>query len=132
MTAFFNKIFHLDLVTIYYMQRPSSGWVLVGLPNVEIQVMRMPGIPIGVGVQLPDHIKRSKSIVGLTHDIRNKRPFLDNLCLFRCLALFFKPPEQTFRTALRSQDKSAKVIRLSDLNHENVLHLIFSKIILHL
>ena len=55
---------------ITYMQRPSSGWVLAGLPNVEIQVMRMPGIPIGAGVQLPGYIKKSKSIVGLTHEER--------------------------------------------------------------
>ena len=133
--------------------------------------MRMPGIPIGAGVQLPDHIKKSKSIVGLTDDIAHKQPFLDNLCLFRCQALFFKPPEQDLRTAVRSlerpandfrrkleqhtgksyedevevsmlgdvenlfnvainvyslqEDKSAKVIRFSDFDHdeENVLHL---------
>ena len=151
------------------MQRPSSGWVLAGLPNVEVQVMRVPGIRIGAGVQLPDHIKRSKSIVGLTRDKINCHAFEDNLCLFRYLALFFKPPEQDFRTDLRSlerpvndfrrqleqhtgksyeegvevsmlgdvedffnvgidvyplqEDKSAKVIRSSDHDYENVLHL---------
>ena len=91
---------------IYYMQRPSSGWVLAGLPNVDIQVMRMPGIPIGAGVQLPGHIKKSKSIDGQTDDIAHKQPFVDNLCLFRCL-----PPEQDFRTDVRSLERPANDFR---------------------
>ena len=103
MTDCFNKIVSLDLANTYYMQRPSSGWVLARLPNVEIQIMRMPGIRIGAGVQLPDHIKRSKSIVGLTHDKMHSHACEAKLCLFCCLALFFKPPEQRPANDLRRQ-----------------------------
>ena len=53
MTTFFNKILSLQLTDKYYFQRPSSGWVLAGLPNLEIRVMRLRGVPIGAGVQLP-------------------------------------------------------------------------------
>ena len=38
MTNFFNKISSLDLANKYYMQRPSSGWVLAGVPNIEIRI----------------------------------------------------------------------------------------------
>ena len=89
MTTFFNKILSLQLTDQYYLQRPSSGWVLAGLPNLEIRVMRLRGVPIGAGVQLPAHIKNSKSIIGLTRDKTHGHDFEDNLCLFRCLALHF-------------------------------------------
>ena len=44
----FEKIVSLDLGEIYYLRRPTSGWVLVGLPNVQIYIMRMRDIPIDV------------------------------------------------------------------------------------
>ena len=100
MTDFFDMILSLNLAEKYYFQRPSSGWVLVGVPNVEIRVMRIRGVPnvgvmsirgvpIGAGVQLPAHIKNSKSIVSLTRDEHNGHNYNDNLCLFRGLALHF-------------------------------------------
>ena len=55
MTDFYNKILSLDLTDKYYFQRPSLGLVLAGLPNLEIRVMRLTGVPIGAGVQLPAH-----------------------------------------------------------------------------
>ena len=33
-----EKIIDLDLTISYYMKRPSSGWMLAGLPNVEIKI----------------------------------------------------------------------------------------------
>ena len=35
---FFDRILSLNLTEKYYFQRPSSGWVLVGLPHMEIRV----------------------------------------------------------------------------------------------
>ena len=90
MTTLFNKISSLDIANRYYMQRPSSGWVLAGVPNIEIRIYRFHNIPIGAGTVLPPHIKRSKSIIGLTHSQgKRTRPYEDNFCLFRCLALCF-------------------------------------------
>ena len=48
----------------------------------------MTGIPIGAGIQLPDSVKNSKSIISLTRD-KTHFDFDDNKCLFRCLALHF-------------------------------------------
>ena len=90
MTNFFNKILILDLPNRYYMQRPSSGWVLAGVPNMEIRIYRFHNILIGAGVDLPVYIKRSKSIIGLTHHDSKKYAYEDNFCLFRCLALCFE------------------------------------------
>ena len=89
MTDFFNKIFSLDLLNNYYLKRPSSGWVLAGLPNVEIRIYRMRRVPIGTGVELPAYVKMSKSIISLTHHKTKNYAYEDNLCLFRCLTLHF-------------------------------------------
>ena len=89
MSDFFNKISGLDIANRYYMQRPSSGWVLAGVPNLEIRIYRLHNIPIGAGTELPAYITKSKSIIGLTHHKSKNYRYEDNFCLFRCLALYF-------------------------------------------
>ena len=61
----------------------------MGLLNVEIRVMKIRGVPIGTGVQLPAHIKNSKSIVSLTRDDPHGHKYNDNVCMFHCVALHF-------------------------------------------
>ena len=39
--------------------------------------MRLRGVPIGAGVQLPAQIKNSKSIIGLTRDKTHAHDFED-------------------------------------------------------
>ena len=84
LTDFINKIINLDLTTNYYLKKPSSGWVLARLTNVEIQVYQLPNTPIGFAINLPDYIKKSRSINALTHN--SGKPYNDNKCFFRCLA----------------------------------------------
>ena len=52
--------------------------------------MRLRDVHIGEGVQLPGHIKNSKSIISFTHSKTHGHEFADNLCFFRCLALHFE------------------------------------------
>ena len=88
------------------MQRPASGWVIAGVPNIEIRVYRFQNIPIGTGTELPAYIKRSKSIIGLTHQKGNDYKYEDNFCLFRCLGLFFGASKEGLkRLALRYKGK---------------------------
>ena len=59
MRDFFNKIMSLDIANQYYLNRPSSGWVVAGRPNLEINIMPIHSIPIGVGMfELPGYIKK--------------------------------------------------------------------------
>ena len=37
-----ENIIDLDLKSNYYMKRPSSGWILAGMPNVEIKIFYLP------------------------------------------------------------------------------------------
>ena len=91
MTDFFNKIKDLNIGEKYFYKRPSLSWVLAGVPNIEIKIYRIRSIPMGAGVVvLPNHLKKSRSIISLTHRRRKKKlHYTDNLCLFRYLAVHF-------------------------------------------
>ena len=39
LTEFMKKLMEMDIEDHYYMLRPSSGWVLAGIPNVQIRFM---------------------------------------------------------------------------------------------
>ena len=43
-----KHIIELDLTSSYYMKRPSSGWTLAGIPNVEIKIFYLSGVPLGL------------------------------------------------------------------------------------
>ena len=39
LAEFMNKLVEMDIAEHYYMLRPSSGWILAGIPNVQIKFM---------------------------------------------------------------------------------------------
>ena len=104
MLDFFDKILSLDLINTYYMKRPSSGWILAGLPNIEVRIYRLKGIPIGTGVRLPDYLTHSRSLMSLTHHKTQGYAYNDNMCFFRCLALHLG-------ASLRALESPAKRLR---------------------
>ena len=89
--------------------------------------MRIRGVPIGTGVQLPAHIKNSKSIVSLTRDEHNGHNYNDNLCMLRCFALHFgasvhalEQPANRLKLSLeeytgKSYDEGVEVSMLSSI-----------------
>ena len=79
-----KKIIALDLTTNCYLSKPSSGWVLCSITNVQAKITYLPGTLIGSGT-LPSYIQKSKSIIGLTH--LKGVPYEDKLCAYRCIAL---------------------------------------------
>ena len=84
---FLERIREPDILKWAIAQRPNSDWVCEMATNVTFFTNRIVQHPIGcVGIVLPPHIKRKKSIIGLETD-GNGRPYIDNLCLFRCLGL---------------------------------------------
>ena len=106
MTTFSNKIVSLDIGNNYYLKRPNSGWIVASLPNVEVSVYRLKGVPIGAGVELTEYVKKSRSIICFTRDEAHGHDYDDNLCLFRCLALHFgASPHSHEREANRHKEK---------------------------
>ena len=88
--ALMKRILELDLLENYYLKRPSSGWTLAGLPNVELVAYPMQNVVYGVGgVVLTEHVRQSRSIRALTHD--HGVAYADKKCFFRALAHHLNP-----------------------------------------
>ena len=45
-----ERIIGLDLAENYYLKRPSSGWVLAGLTNLEIKKFYLNNVLLGWNV----------------------------------------------------------------------------------
>ena len=85
--AFLERIYEQDILQWAIAQRPNSEWVCSSVTNVTFFVNRILQHNIGcVGVSLHTYLKRNKAIVALDKD-KHAKPYLDNLCLFRCLGL---------------------------------------------
>ena len=84
---FLERIHQPDIMQWAIAQRPTSDWVCERVTNVTFFVNKIVQHPIGcVGVILPAYVKNNKSIIALEKD-HHGRPYVDNLCLFRCLGL---------------------------------------------
>ena len=84
---FLERIKEPDILKWALSQRPNSDWVVELVTNVTYFVNRILQHPIGcVGLVIPAYVKNNKSIIALEKD-HHGRPYVDNLCLFRCLGL---------------------------------------------
>ncbi len=103
----FNKlcsdILCIDLLN--HVTFPNSKFTFRKLTNVTFYVTRLPNCPIGTHVTLPPHLKNNKGLKSLVSSKQTGKPFNDQLCFFRCLALHFganlraleTPTKQLFR-----------------------------------
>ena len=84
---FLDRIKEPDILKWALSQRPNSDRVVELVTNVTYFVNRILQHPIGcVGLVIPAYVKNNKSIIALEKDYHG-RPYVDNLCLFRCLGL---------------------------------------------
>ena len=85
--SFLERIREPDILQWAIAQRPNSDWVVELVTNVTYFVNRILQHPIGcVGLVIPAYVKNNKSTIALEKD-HHGRPYVDNLCLFRCLGL---------------------------------------------
>ena len=88
---FFERIKEPGILKWAHSQRPNSDWVVELVRNATLFVNRILQHPIGcVGIVLPPYVKFNKALTALEKD-HHSRPYLNNLCLFRCLGLHLGP-----------------------------------------
>ena len=82
----YKRILNVDLQrrVIY----PSTKFIYIKTTNVVFFVTKLVGTPIGAGIHLPDYLKHNKGLVSLLRSPKTNKLYNDNLCFFRCLALF--------------------------------------------
>lgn len=87
LVTFLTKLRSLNLEDILKKDRADTKWQVVMITNVVFTVTEMDYL-LGEGsIRLPEHLKRTRSIIGLTTHPRTGRVYDDAKCFFRCLAL---------------------------------------------
>ncbi|XP_033729711.1 uncharacterized protein LOC117318893 [Pecten maximus] len=109
----------LDLGEHLRQFRPDSKWKLYFITNMKIVIYKSNYL-LGAGVEeLPDYVHNNPNICSLTKN-SNGRPYNDNLCAFRCLALFRGQRTQLERTTKSLYRQWATYIserEIGDLTH---------------
>ena len=84
-----DELTSMDLAQKATSLRPNTEWKLHALTNLTFYFTKLKGVGrVGAGdIVLPNRIRGSRSIVCLTRNKHTGRPYDDNLCFFRCLAL---------------------------------------------
>ena len=82
-----EEISNIDFLEWVRQQRPNSKWVVDLVTNVTWFVWKLRDHPIGRGKNLPHYLVENRGIDALENNYKTGKPYPDNLCFFRCLAL---------------------------------------------
>lgn len=66
---------------------PNTRFSFIKSTNITFYLTHLHGVPIGSGLNLPGYLMRNKGLYSLVNAKRSGKPYDDNLCLFRCIAL---------------------------------------------
>ena len=80
---------------------PNSKFAFRKATNVLFYVTRLPNTPIGTTTGLPDFLKNNKGLISLVNNPNTGRPYSDNLCFFRCLALHRGETQRALETSTK-------------------------------
>ncbi|CAH3027124.1 unnamed protein product, partial [Porites evermanni] len=83
----YQQIAEIDFLEWVRQQRPNSKWVVDLITNVTWFVWKIRDHPIGRGKYLPGYIADNYGLDALENNAKTGKPYEDNLCFFRCLAL---------------------------------------------
>ena len=83
----YQQIAEIDYLEWVRQQRPNSKWVVDLITNVTWFVWKIRDHPIGRGKYLPGYIADNYGLDALENNAKTGKPYEDNLCFFRCLAL---------------------------------------------
>lgn len=71
-----------------HVRYPNTKYTFVKATNVTFYVTKLPSTPIGAPIELPDFIRYNKGLISLRTSNKTGKVYEDNLCFFRCIALF--------------------------------------------
>ena len=102
-----------DVIESCTKERSNTKWRFFKLTNLTIFAALLKDIPMGCkDVVLPESLLRNRSINCLTYEQNTKKPYKDNLCLFRALALHLHGNE-------RLEEETSKLFNLFLVNSTN-------------
>ena len=102
-----------DVIDSCTKERSNTKWRFFKLTNLTIFVALQRDIPMGCkDAILPETLLRSSTVNCLTYEQNTKKPYKDNLCLFRALALHLPGNE-------RLEEETSKLFILFLINSTN-------------
>ena len=102
-----------DVIESCTKERTNTKWRFFKLTNLTIFAALLKDTPMGCkDAVLPESLLRNRSINCLTYEQNTKKPYKDNLCLFRALALHLHGNE-------RLEEETSKLFNLLLVNSTN-------------
>lgn len=116
LAAFQARVGEINLMQ--HVTYPNSRFTFVKLTNVTFFVTKLLRVPIGSSsVELPNYLVTNRGLYSLTKV--KDRPYKDNLCLFRCLALHMNHPVKALEIATRQLFDTYKSATLLNATYES-------------
>ena len=79
-----EKLKEVDITNYLQKNRENTKWKVVYVTNVFYQTFTL-NFALGQSNILPKHIINHRFILGLSVNPKSKKPYKDNMCIFRCL-----------------------------------------------
>ena len=103
----------IDVIESCTKERSNTKWRFFKLTHVTIFAALLRDIPMGCkDAVLPESLLKKHTVICLTYEQNNKKPYKDNLCLFRALALHLRGNE-------RLEEEISKLFNLFLVNSTN-------------
>ena len=102
-----------DVIESCTKERSNTKWIFFKLTNLTKFAVLLRDIPMGCkDAILPESLLKNHTVNCLTYEQNTKKPYKDNLCLFRALALHFHGNE-------RLEGETSKLFNLFLVNSTN-------------
>ena len=102
-----------DVIESCTKERSNTNWRFFKLTNLTIFAALLKDIPMGCkDVVLPESLLKNHTVNCLTFEKNTRKPYKDNLCLFRALALHLHGNE-------RLEEETSKLFNLFLVNSTN-------------
>ena len=102
-----------DVIESCTKERTNTNWRFFKLTNLTVIAALMKDIPTGCkDAVLPESLLNNQTVNCLTYEQNTKKPYKDNLCLFRALALHLHGNE-------RLEEETSKLFNLFLVNSKN-------------
>ena len=102
-----------DVIESCTKERTNTKWIFFELTNLTIFAALLRDIPMGCkDAVLPESLLKNQTVNCVTYEQNTKKPYKDNLCLFRALALYLHGNE-------RLEEEKSKLFNLFLVNSTN-------------
>ena len=111
-----EKLQKMDIVDLCTRERANTNWKFYELTNLTVFAALLKDVPVGCKDSvLPEPLLKNQNVNCLTYEQNTKKPYKENLCLFRAPALLLHPPFSKLFPAAHVTQSSQRLEIWSDI-----------------